>query len=471
VAVALLSGCTAPTASPPPAEEGGAVSAQDATVWTPCTNLAVPVGPAPESTGTESPELVHGSAALFYFSGDQGTGRGLWTSSGTRGAGAVFVKALERGPTGQEPSALTRAAGRVFFAAGDAQHGMELWVSDGTPAGTHLVKDLWPGEHGSFPSSLFEYKGQLYFTASDEQHGRELWRSDGTAEGTVLLADLDPGPEGTSPDQLTLGGDGFLYFFAHFQDDTVLMRSDGGPTAVELFRLPPEGSILESLTPVGKRIFFVAGDLHEHMVHLMMTEGGAPPVRVGMFAELRELVALGGKLYFTATSGHEGTDAELWRSDGTPKGTRRVKDIRAGAEGSHPSGLTVLGKQLFFAADNGVHGRELWVSDGTDAGTRLFADLEPGKPGSSPEGLAALQGQLFFSARTAQHGREAWVSAGLPGKTQALGELAPGAPSSEPRNFVRSGWDAFFTAEDGAGGRKLWALPLRPEGRCDVKPQ
>ena len=437
VALALLSGCTAPT-SQPPAEESGAVSAQEAGPWTPCTNTAVPVGLAPEATGTESHELVHGGPALFYFSGDQGTGRGLWTSSGTQGRGAVFLKALERGPTGQEPSALTRVGDRVFFTAGDAQHGMELWVSDGTPAGTHLVKDLWPGEDGSFPSALFEYKGQLYFTASDEEHGRELWRSDGTAEGTVLLADHEPGPEGTAPDRLTVGGDGALYFFAHFQDITALMRSDGGPTAVELFRMPPEGSILESLTPVGKRLFFVAGDLHEPMVHLMVTEGGAPPMRVGMFAELRELVSLGGKLYFTATSGDEGTDTELWRSDGTPKGTKRVKDLRTGPEGSHPSGLTALGKQLFFAADNGAHGRELWVSDGTEAGTRLFADLEPGKPGSSPEGLVALQGQLFFSASTAQRGREAWMSAGLPGRTQALGELVPGTPSSEPRSFVRA---------------------------------
>ena len=74
---------------------------------------------------------------------------------------------------------------------------------------------------------------------------------------------------------------------------------------------------------------------------------------------------------------------ELWRSDGTRKGTRMVKDINPGPAGSLfeiiPSSL---GTPFYFFADDGVHGAELWRSDGTAAGTSLVKDLFPG-PASS----------------------------------------------------------------------------------------
>lgn len=468
LALALFAGCTEQVAggSAQDEAEAGRVTAQEPAPWEPCDTKPVALGTGLPGAASEPMEPAHANGFLFFFSGDAASGGALWVSSGTRGTGTVKVKDFAPGPTGTPPTQLTPVGARVFFAAEDPEHGRELWVSDGTPAGTRLVADLWPGPTGSFPRSMFEHQGRLYFTAGDEEHGRELRMSDGTAEGTVLVADLEPGPEGANPDRFARSSDGSLYFTAESEGFfTTVMRLDSSGTLVELMRMSSEGAVLGSPTPVGRRVFFVMGDLHGHKLRLMVTEGSTPTL-VAEFTHMGELLAMGGKLYFAAATDMAGEDVELWRSDGTAKGTWRVKDVQSGALGSMPGELAVFGRRLVFSADDGAHGREPWVSDGTVAGTRLLADVEPGPDSAFPKRMVTLQGNLFFSAQTSARGREAWMSNGLAGGTVPIDEVAPGAKGSEPRGFVRSGWDAFFTAEDGAGVRGLWALPLRPPGRC-----
>jgi ELWxxDGT repeat protein len=162
---------------------------------------------------------------------------------------------------------------------------------------------------------------------------------------------------------------------------------------------------------------------------------------------------------------------ELWRSDGTAAGTVRLKDLRPGSEDSEPQGFTVLGKRIFFSADDGVHGRELWVSDGTAAGTQLFVDISDGAMGSSPQELTATQGYLLFVADKAGGGQTPWLSDGTLDGTHPIEGPSANVPISDeegprPSEFMRSGWNIFFTAEDGPRGRRLWALPFRPADRC-----
>jgi ELWxxDGT repeat protein len=63
-------------------------------------------------------------------------------------------------------------------------------------------------------------------------------------------------------------------------------------------------------------------------------------------------------------------------------------------------------------AHDGRHGRELWKSSGTRRGTKLVKDIRRGDPpeqyDSEPENLANVAGTLFFAANDGTHGNELW---------------------------------------------------------------
>jgi ELWxxDGT repeat protein len=112
-------------------------------------------------------------------------------------------------------------------------------------------------------------------------------------------------------------------------------------------------------------------------------------------AEPAGLETLGPYVLFTQFDFEYGR--ELWRSDGTPGGTRLVKDINpgpAGGAGGGPGILTV-GDVAYFAADDGIHGTELWRTNGTPDGTTMVADLTPGIE-STPVGEFFVDHGVFY---------------------------------------------------------------------------
>jgi ELWxxDGT repeat protein len=77
--------------------------------------------------------------------------------------------------------------------------------------------------------------------------------------------------------------------------------------------------------------------------------------------------------------------------------------VRAGTapivvrDGIAPTSLTPISRRLFFAASDAATGIELWTSDGTPAGTRLLKDINPGAASSSPGRDVAMRRPSFHS--------------------------------------------------------------------------
>ena len=163
------------------------------------------------------------------------------------------------------------------------------------------------------------------------------------------------------------------------------------------------------------------------------TGGGVPGVSV--------FTNVAGTLFLAAGDRRHGQ--ELWRSDGTRKGTRLVKDIRPGPRpcanskgacrgqgaSSYPSVLTAVGRTLYFTAADGVHGQELWRSDGTARGTRIVKDIVPGPGPSNPEALTNVGGTLFFSASDGTH-TALWRTDGTAAGTTLVKEVEVQYPTS-----------------------------------------
>ena len=153
-----------------------------------------------------------------------------------------------------------------------------------------------------------------------------------------------------------------------------------------------------------------------------------------------------GRWFFNTNDGVHG--AELWESDLTVDGTRMLRDIRPGPQGSFPHHKCEFRGRLFFAANDGINGVEPWVSDGTPNGTRLFLDLYRGGDSSYAQGLIACGDHLFFAAADATHGFEVWASDGTEAGTRILQDITPGFGSSHISEMLCVDALLYFTIHD-----------------------
>ena len=209
-----------------------------------------------------------------------------------------------------------------------------------------------------------------------------------------------------------------------------------------------------------------------------------------MFIKQKNLCVAGSpskgyKAYFSATDAVHGE--ELWVTDGTPTGTRMVKDINPGVSSSEIQWLTRFNDKVVFSAkDDEDNGSELWISDGTEEGTKMIKDIHE-FDSSNPIAFCQMDETHFvffatdseseFAASTPQ--RWLWISDGTEEGTKlvkAVDCIYPGVEDGDHRygSIMRVGRKVFFKGNESdkngvTHGEELWVTDGTEAGTYLVK--
>ena len=182
-----------------------------------------------------------------------------------------------------------------------------------------------------------------------------------------------------------------------------------------------------------------------------------PPLNTG----ISQLVSLGDSAVFLAYNPQYGT--ELWRTDGTPAGTRLLKDTLPGVDsGLFANTYTRFTQQpARITAGTFYWGKTqkqwvLWKTDGTQAGTlplQTFPALDD-EVFSLETTLIPLNERVLFWVDDGKHGLELWCSDGTPQGTQLLVDATQDQhPANKSLNnytpeFLVKGQNVYFSVPD-----------------------
>jgi len=451
----------------------------------------------PPSIATPAARWTAEAGGLLFFAAiahGLSPGLAIWRTDGTAAGTFSITPAVEEEQQQDDvwrlgPAQFMAAAGPVLvFAGQDLAHGLELWASDGTQEGTHMLADINPGGISSNPEWLTSSGGNVYFAAESPGAGRELWRTDGTAAGTRRVIDLFPGsesafrtagdPGSADPGNPLVAFAGEIAFLGMAAaGECRLWTSDGTEAGTRAVgeALPPssgwrsipptpppivaaDGSVLAvmgnrgsdeawvtdgtsgSFTPwSGPRL---ARILEQPLprVHgqLLLNSAGkvvrtdlTPAGTVEAFPEWMDVASDGedGVFYFWRNF------ASLWRSDGTPAGTKELRTFTMLPY--KPAGRLIAqsgGTAYFFALDD-AHGVEPWITDGTPAGTRLITDLCPGLCSESLHAVGAAGGFAYFKDWSGK----CWVTDGTVDGTRSVVAAACGPQVLRLKDMVLYG--------------------------------
>lgn len=394
------------------------------------------------------------AAGRFYFLAESAAGKGLWITDGTAD-GTQLLAAI---PFYDVSGLFAATPSRLFFINGGG-----LWVSDGTPGGTRSVVFT---DQTDFLEPVGE---EVYFLGGDIRD-TQIWRSDGTESGTGPLTEIQQTGYDVSSLLLGRSGSHWLFTFPNFQ----------GPlwTAGENFSAPallpcPEGcpgivwsGPFAKASPPG-RILFTGQDAR-HGWELWVSDGTGRGTRRltdicpgecdGLDYSALVASRLLGKTYFQAMGMSQ--KPELWVTDGSLGGTRRI----ATAAAFSPD-LGILGNLVFFGTTNSKGTTsELWVTDGTPAGKRRVATLRT-LAGSYPQFAPLDNGALIFGSEDNDDLLTLWRTDGTPERTTSV----PGFEASFVFNLTQVGKLTFFSGPGPKSPReKVWRTDGTAHGTFSV---
>nr|WP_233582980.1 ELWxxDGT repeat protein [Corallococcus sp. CA053C] len=303
----------------------------------------------------------------------------LWKSDGT----ATGTVRLRDFGTSVDVSFLDAKVGNaLLFFVRELTGATNLWKTDGTAAGTFQLKRLDAGPD-TFPFDVRSSGTFALFTLEESSGLTELWKSDGTAGGTVRLASF-----GATRSVRLLGALGAYAYVTSTSFSTQYMV---------LYRVPLAGG---NPTPFVTLTNFYAG------------QGPAFPSISAVS------IAPGGtKLFFSVNISSDSPaprDTQLWVTNGTANGTQLLRRPLSLSDEYGSPVYAVADNLVFFSAYEATgEGIEPWVSNGTPGGTRRLKDINTaGTDASSyPRDFFRVGSRVYFSAYDETRSGQLWSTA------------------------------------------------------------
>ena len=360
----------------------------------------VPPQPPPDYPGQNW--LTSANGELFYDQGNY-----LWKSDGTdAGTQPVLPRFPARYST--VPGGLTNLNGALYFWTTGFTGNLQIWKTDGTADGTVLAANV-PTSMGSAYDQLYSVNGQVLLDAQGQ-----FYRID---NGSLSLVGPAPYPFNSSSLLAVAALGNNLYYLTSLPGEhKALYRTDG--TAAGTVMVSDLGTLAQpselGFTVAGSKIYFL---IQEQMFvqsrlttvqKLWTSDGTAAGTQVLRELDsssitaggMGDLTVLGNTLYFMSTDASN--NETLWTSDGTPAGTVELIEIPA------TSMLFPAGGALFFNGVDSTHSYGVWETDGTIAGTQLVQSIAPPSLPYVGTQFTISGGNLFFVANDRVHGTELW---------------------------------------------------------------
>ncbi len=451
------------------------------------------------------PEFIYTSNnQLFFKNYDSQNNYELWKSDGQTTAMIKNIVTTGMSSVGSEKKV---KIGNIWYFSASDHRGSELWKSDGTFEGTQIVRDINQGANSTVINEIIAIGNIIYFTAvSTNENFRRLWKSDGSENGTYEIPLSSGYAQNTfvNPEKLTVVGNKF--FFGGTSIEGSLWISDGTTTGTKAIHSQSSHNPPENMIALNGKLYFTSNGLWVSDG----TNSGTLQVPFDIYESPRFpvcLIELNKKLYFFSNYFKQigGTGSALWEYDGTPIGTKIIKEFSDFGDNLTSSELLFLEKSntnLYFRVKPSSNSFDLWTSNGTTAGTSklktiniinssqtfkfgslnnlffLFLSSYIGKPiiGWSSDGTVngtnifiqktlksqavskpiTFNNKLYFGIDDDNFGHELWSSDGTITGTQLVGEIREGTKSSFISGLMDFYDKLFFGAYDDLRGKELW---------------
>ncbi|MDA1230564.1 MAG: hypothetical protein O2856_07310, partial [Planctomycetota bacterium] len=347
-------------------------------------------GSGPSGLGT----MISGPAGISYFT-EPGSGDSqvLWQTDGTVAGTMPVAEAADVLLNDSSPS-LFRNGDSILFQG--ERGGSQRWF--GFNPATNKLTDL--------ASTDFALKFSSARSHAVFEHGAELWMSDGTMPLTKF-SERPSTTESSKPFAFKIVA-GKIYGLAQDDSRVFVFRSDGTQSGTVR-----AGSLAQELYATSEKVF--ARDAFPG--HLLVQTGEGVWKRLEEVAPgvssagINSPAIQGNRLFYTTTSSAIDTITTLWVTDGTSDGSHAViSDVGTAPE---ISGLTPFGTdQFLFVRKTTATTGDVWITDGTPAGTRKIRTLTAGTNLFRDVKIFQAGHRAFFSEVGANNRLQWWSTDG-----------------------------------------------------------